>query len=446
MGTANQAKTLSGNLLLPNSTDDFEEEQEYVYQNFKILDIRKNEHFGDILMFSNERSPLCAIVKSRKAELFYLKKSDAIEISKSYPQIWQKLTKKSLFNMKQIRRLMAKIIHIFRASNGLSIQNQNQQEKVKESNISQNVEDDLQSIPSLSEVNTTKIKDTINNVDNLTNLNTIKESEIGSEEESEEISEDNNSFSKSENSLNVQTLKTDFIKNNITKKNNDDIESDSSCFTHKSLMSKKNTKKSKRSQFSKKTKSENNETYRVTHLTNRKVEFSDKCLSDDYDNQFLSKRANYTPYLPEEINNEIYPNEPFMKYNQKNNTKYIINNIINDNISVCSTEISFSISSKYENIDELSHYRYSKISKLRKKIKELLTDEEYCLHSDSDNHTPRGRSEMKKHNQFLKNSVSFDVFKIKKKSKTLKKCPSDEIFKKKKHNVNKKNPLKNKKK
>ena len=45
MGTANQAKTLSGNLLLPNSTDDFEEEQEYVYQNFKILDIRKNEHF-----------------------------------------------------------------------------------------------------------------------------------------------------------------------------------------------------------------------------------------------------------------------------------------------------------------------------------------------------------------------------------------------------------------
>ena len=52
---------------------------------------------------------------------------------------------------------------------------------------------------------------------------------------------------------------------------------------------------------------------------------------------------------------------------------------------------------------------------------------------------------MKKHNQFLKNSVSFDVFKIKKKSKTLKKCPSDEIFKKKKHSVNKKNTLKKKK-
>jgi hypothetical protein len=37
----------------------------------KVLDIRKNEHFGQTLMFLNERSPLTAKVKSKKAELFF---------------------------------------------------------------------------------------------------------------------------------------------------------------------------------------------------------------------------------------------------------------------------------------------------------------------------------------------------------------------------------------
>ncbi len=43
---------------------------------------------------------------------------------------------------------------------------------------------------------------------------------------------------------------------------------------------------------------------------------------------------------------------------------------------MCSTEISFSINSKYENIDELSDYKYSKTPKLRKKIKSILKEYE----------------------------------------------------------------------
>jgi len=37
----------------------------------KIIDLRKNEHFGDILMILNEKSPVAVKVKSKKAELFF---------------------------------------------------------------------------------------------------------------------------------------------------------------------------------------------------------------------------------------------------------------------------------------------------------------------------------------------------------------------------------------
>ena len=52
------------------------------------------------------------------------------------------------------------------------------------------------------------------------------------------------------------------------------------------------------------------------------------------------------------------------------------NNNINENIFICSTEISFSIHSEYENIDELSDYKYSKDISLRNKIKKILKNEE----------------------------------------------------------------------
>ena len=79
----------------------------------KIIDLRKNEHFGDVLMILNERSPLTVKVKSKKAELFFLQKTDATEISNQYPNIWKRIVNKSLYNMKQIKNLIQKKIMIF---------------------------------------------------------------------------------------------------------------------------------------------------------------------------------------------------------------------------------------------------------------------------------------------------------------------------------------------
>ena len=79
----------------------------------KILNIRENEHFGDVLMFLEQRSPLCVRVRSKKAELFFLKKIDAISISSSYQNIWRRINKKSVFNFKQIKKSILKIVELY---------------------------------------------------------------------------------------------------------------------------------------------------------------------------------------------------------------------------------------------------------------------------------------------------------------------------------------------
>jgi len=80
---------------------------------YKILELRRNEHFRDILMLLNERSPLNLRVKTIKAELYFLNKKDALDISTSFPTIWKQISKKSLFNNEQIKRLMNKVKKIF---------------------------------------------------------------------------------------------------------------------------------------------------------------------------------------------------------------------------------------------------------------------------------------------------------------------------------------------
>ena len=125
-------------------------------QVFKILEIRKNEHFGDILMFLNLRSPLILRTKTKKAELFLLHKTDAIKISTSYPLIWKKINQKSLFNYEQIRRLMNKIIKIFQKNNGLIYNNQsfNEDEDLYSLISYQNESNgELKSIPSFTDSN-----------------------------------------------------------------------------------------------------------------------------------------------------------------------------------------------------------------------------------------------------------------------------------------------------
>ena len=79
----------------------------------RIIGIRKNEHFGDVLMFLGQKSPLRVRVKSIKCELFFLKKIDAIKISSSYQNIWRRINKKSVYNFEQMKKTIRKMVEIY---------------------------------------------------------------------------------------------------------------------------------------------------------------------------------------------------------------------------------------------------------------------------------------------------------------------------------------------
>ena len=81
------------------------------YKDINIIEIRTNEHFGDALMFLNEKCPLKVRVRTKKAELLILKKMEAIEIYSIYPHIWKKNNKKSLYNMQQIYLKVERTLH-----------------------------------------------------------------------------------------------------------------------------------------------------------------------------------------------------------------------------------------------------------------------------------------------------------------------------------------------
>ena len=59
-----------------------------------------------------------------------------------------------------------------------------------------------------------------------------------------------------------------------------------------------------------------------------------------------------------------------------NENSYLHHNEFNNlNLSICSTEISFSLNSEYNNINELSDYKYSKDIHLRERVYKILKEE-----------------------------------------------------------------------
>ena len=86
-------------------------------QYVKLIEIRKNEHYGDIVMLLNKRSPLDVRVCARRTELFYLKKADVIDIAVAFPHIWRKVMERSMVNMKQISVLIKQKLNYYYVNN-----------------------------------------------------------------------------------------------------------------------------------------------------------------------------------------------------------------------------------------------------------------------------------------------------------------------------------------
>jgi hypothetical protein len=82
-------------------------------QVLKIIQLRKYEHFGDVLMFLNKPSILRIRVKSKIADLLLMKKVDFTNISKDFPEIFKDIYTKSVHNMDKIESLVIKAKSIF---------------------------------------------------------------------------------------------------------------------------------------------------------------------------------------------------------------------------------------------------------------------------------------------------------------------------------------------
>ena len=316
-------------------------------QHYRILQIRKNEHFGDILMFLNQRSPLCLKVKSKKVELFFLNKSDAINISTIYPQYWKKINKKSLFNMEQIKRLINKITRLIKNMYGHPAHIKRHIRRVPSvlagSYIDIIGENDyeLKSIPSINEDS---------EIYNSLIYDNIKKDYLNNNKEKNLQKIDINKYQKD--------LKTIFENENNSSSSfySSSLSSTSSMYNSKNQINiKEDIKKEENLEI------KNNNTL-------------DKNKNDIDKDKTITIKKNLTPYTEDEINDEIYPEETFIitggAYKEKKNK----NNVIQDNISICSTE-SFSISSEYENINELCEFQYSKNKKIKKKIKNFIKEQ-----------------------------------------------------------------------
>ena len=80
------------------------------YKYLKILDIRKNEHFGGFFLFDEKPAPLTLKVKSKVAKIFILKKKDAIAINNIHHNIVNRLKQKSFKNLISIKNKTISIL------------------------------------------------------------------------------------------------------------------------------------------------------------------------------------------------------------------------------------------------------------------------------------------------------------------------------------------------
>ena len=79
----------------------------------KLLELRTNEHYGDLMMFMNERSHLSVRVSSKTAMVYYLNQTDAVNVSLQFPNIWKRIIINSIKNMKVINKLVEKTLTLF---------------------------------------------------------------------------------------------------------------------------------------------------------------------------------------------------------------------------------------------------------------------------------------------------------------------------------------------
>ena len=434
---------LTGNMEDMESSLTYIENKEIKMEDVKIIEIRKNEHFGDALMFLNEQCPLFAKVRTKRAELLILRKMEAIEIYSIYPNIWKRLNKKSLFNMEQIYLKIKKKIFELSDKYGYEIEKtlSNSKRLVKKK---KEKEKKQKNIIELKEMKEEKEKKQTNKHNHLKHKKIQKERKV---KFTKELKKNKDKQIRHVNSKSEMEIDSKKLKINLTINSEDDNENENSLVKrNKSMNLYKNGNMTffRENSFFKEGTSINKDQNNTIKSEREKILPFKKKLDNIYytdkiiktDAKTSSSKNNYDnedEYIEREINDEIYQNEIF-DYNQKQHyilTKNSIfkqgsnklNDLINSNINnsnnssylnnqelkrsiltkkenfdlrefsnLSSTkESDFQLNSSYDNLNKLSNNTYIKDLNLQTKTKDFIINE--CNNN---------RSLLKKNNNFLK--------------------------------------------
>jgi hypothetical protein len=375
---------------LSNENNNNEDNKDNI-EDIKIIQIRKNEHFGDALMFLNERCPLIAKVRTKTAELLILRKLEAIEIYSIYPNIWKRINKKSLFNMEQIYIKIRKMVITLSKRYNLKIENK----------TSIGINKKAQRFT----------KFILNNINEKSN-NKIYEESTKSENlpKTEDITKtkDENNYSQSEiikqkvKDLDEQTINSSFnqgmnmVKNMTFSKKTSEKESTSSLlkFTLKNesqnihlidsntLTNNTNEELVKKNRIISGFKNSNKNLIKLIktpHSDLSLFKFINKTKEKDNSNKAI--RDNFLTNIQSNfLTKDNLSSESPSNSNKKTNIKRtltdkeeLLNNAFNNLTMI--REKNFKINSSYENINAISHYKYIKDNNLQSKTKKFIINQ-----------------------------------------------------------------------
>ena len=344
----------------------------------RILCIRENEHFGDVMMFLEQRSPLRVRVKSKKCELFFLKKMEAIKISTSYPNIWRRINKKSVFNFEQIKKSINKIVEIYCHVKQLNSIDEEESSDIYNDLIKQNKNQRRKSVNDIMPKNYDYVK-------NIKEDNKLVKTKSLNNENNQLIT----NILKKNNSENLKILNKDIMQKNgtfISEKNNNKLKlsyniKNKSEFS--SSLSSLDTDKKKNKGKNKKLINTYNGNYKFYKNLNNDIKSKDIIIREEPENEY-----NQIPIKSAESFKTI------KKYNlSSKNRKKTLNNINKNNLSVKSIKtikLEQSSSIKYikdenfkifENSEKSSSNNFSYDNIINK---EIHSEEEIKINKEED--------------------------------------------------------------
>ena len=209
-----------------------EEFEESDYQFINILSIVKNESYGLVNMFLTKPSPLFLRVKSKKAELFLLRKLEAFEISKKFPNIWKKQYKRSYINMISIKKRTFRKLSNYCRAYGISFDKNEEKGEIRNNFTIKEIlekaknKETIRTMRSISNI----FKESKNKSSNLTNISNTNNqlqipANIKSFNESQNTgffgvssSQDKNDLMSFQGDMSVKSNKSSLLKNKTKKR------------------------------------------------------------------------------------------------------------------------------------------------------------------------------------------------------------------------------------